>query len=46
MLNLSLKDSSGMVFSQARPESILGNGHCLNQPFRVNWGGGEGSTFH
>ena len=28
MLNLSLKDSCGMVFSQARQESILGNGHC------------------
>ena len=24
------KDSCGMVFSQARPECILGNGHCLN----------------
>ena len=29
-----------MVFSQARQECILGNGHCLNLPFRVNWGGG------
>ena len=27
-LNFSLKDSCGMVFSQARQESILGNGHC------------------
>ena len=41
VLNLSFKLSGGMLFSQAGQESLLGNGHGLNQPFRVYLGGGE-----
>ena len=35
VLNVSLKVFGGMLFSQLRPESLLGKGYCLNSPFRV-----------